>query len=235
MCKHLSHFGMQFKNIWFSKVVYIYALNVALQQFSFFPPHILSWLNLYNLLQQHMVELTLMIWCQEKCLRITQHESKISKMYVHAAMPTKRDIKHTSTNTEDYNNALYRATDTLVKWVDDTIRDIEIQSEKKVVKFYIGKTYVHKNKKSKVFDAMNPNTWRKEGIRSRWCHHKHQDYGRNGMVVLTVVIPRSVIFTSQKKTLYVALTLIPGFHQNYQCQTVMTKQTHSPSHKMKIY
>ena len=129
----------------------------------------------------------------------------------------------------------YRATDTLVKWVDNTIRDIEMQSEEKVVKFYIGKMYVRKNKKSKVFDTMNPNTWRKEGIRSRWCHHKHQDCGRNGMVVLTVVIPRSVIFTSQKKTLYVALTLIPGFHQNYQCQTVMTKQTHSPSHKMKIY
>ena len=45
--------------------------------------------------------------------------------------------------------------------------------------------------------------------------HKHQDYGRNGMVVLTVVIPRSVIFTSQRKKPYVALILIPGFHQNY--------------------
>ena len=51
----------------------------------------------------------------------------------------------------------------------------------------------------------------------------------------TVVIPRNVIFTSQRKKSYVALTLIPGFNQNHQCQTVMTKQTHSPSHKMKIY
>ena len=41
VCKHPSHFGMQFKNIWFSKVVYIYALNVALQQFSFFLPQII--------------------------------------------------------------------------------------------------------------------------------------------------------------------------------------------------
>ena len=65
--------------------------------------------------------------------------------------------------------------------------DIEIQSGKKVVKFYIGKTYVRKNKRSKVFDAMNPNTWRKEGILSRWCHHKQEDYGGNGLVVLTVV------------------------------------------------
>ena len=110
-----------------------------------------------------------------------------NKRDVCVTMPTKKDIKHTATNTEDYSNALYRATDILVEWVDDTIRDIEIQSEKKVVKFYIGKTYVRKNKNSKVFDTMNPNTWRKEGIRSRWCHHKQEDYGRNGMVVLTVV------------------------------------------------
>ena len=70
-----------------------------------------------------------------------------------------RDPKHTATNTtgdQDYN-ALQRATDTLVKWVDDTITNIEIQSGKKVVKFYIGKTYVCKNKRSRVFDAMNPN------------------------------------------------------------------------------
>ena len=104
----------------------------------------------------------------------------------HAA--TQRDPKNTTTNTkgdQDYN-ALHRATDTLVKWVDDTITDIEIQSGKKVVKFYIGKTFVrqHGNRK---FDSMNPNTWRVSGISSRWRHHKQEDYGRNGMVVLTVV------------------------------------------------
>ena len=124
----------------------------------------------------------------------------------HAA--TQRDPKNPTTNTEgdqDYN-ALHRATDTLVKWVDDTITDIEIQSGKKVVKFYIGKTYVRKNKRNKVFDAMDPNTWRKEGIRSRWFHHKHEDYGRNGMVVLTVVtkddVPQQSIKAFKHQEMY---------------------------------
>ena len=88
-----------------------------------------------------------------------------------SATGREKNLEHTTTNTDQ--DALYRATGTLVKWVDDTITNIEIQSEKKVAKFYIGKTYVHKNKRSKVFDAMNPTTMRKEGISSRWCHHKH--------------------------------------------------------------
>ena len=75
----------------------------------------------------------------------------------------------------DDSNALHKATDTIVKWVDDTITDIEIQPEKKVTKFYIGKTFVRQIKNRK-FDAMNPNTWRKSGISSRWCHHKQEDY-----------------------------------------------------------
>ena len=124
-----------------------------------------------------------------------------NKQDVCAATPTEKDPKH----IEDYS-ALQRATGTLVKWVDDTITDIEIQSGKKVVKFYIGKTYVRKNKRSKVFDAMNPNTWRKEGIRSRWCHHKQEDYGRNGMVVLTVVtkddVPQQSIPTFKHQEMY---------------------------------
>ena len=98
-----------------------------------------------------------------------------------------KNLEHTTNNTDQDYNALHRATDTLVKRVDDTINDIEIQSGKKVVKFYIGKTYIHKNKRSEVFDAMNPDTWRKGVIHSHWCHHKQEEYGRNGMVVLTVV------------------------------------------------
>ena len=118
--------------------------------------------------------------------------------------PTEKDPKHIATNTEDYN-ALCRATDTLVKWVDDTITDIEIQSGKKVVKFYIGKTYVRQIKNRK-FDAMNPNTWRKSGISSRWRHHRHEDYGENGMVVLTVVtkddVPQQSIQAFKHQEMY---------------------------------
>ena len=98
------------------------------------------------------------------------------------------DPEHTATTTKGDQDCdvLHKATDTLVKWVDDTIRDIEIQSGRKVVKFYVGKTFARQIKNRK-FDAMNPNTWRKSGISSRWRHHKQEDYGRNGMVVLTVV------------------------------------------------
>ena len=101
---------------------------------------------------------------------------------------SRMDPEHTATTTkgDQDSDVLHKATDTLVKWVDDTIRDIEIQSEKKVVKFYIGKTFVRQIKNRK-FDAMNPNTWRKSGISLRWRHHKQEDYGRNGMVILTVV------------------------------------------------
>ena len=101
---------------------------------------------------------------------------------------SRMDPEHTATITKKNqdSDALHKATDTLVKWVDDTITDIEIQSGKKVVKFYIGKTFVRQIKNRK-FDVMKHNTWRKSGISSRWCHHKQEDYGRNGMVVLTVV------------------------------------------------
>ena len=121
------------------------------------------------------------------------HTKSTSKQVVCTPAHSQMDPEHTATTrTEDQDcNVLHRATDTLVKWVDDTITDIEIQSEKKVVKFYIGKTFVRKNKNRK-FDAMNPNTWRKSGISSRWHHHRHEDYGKNGMVVLTVVTKEDV-------------------------------------------
>ena len=121
-----------------------------------------------------------------------------------SATGREKNLEHTTTNTEQ--DALYRATDTLVKWVDDTITDIQIQSGKKVVKFYIGKTYVRKSKRSRVFDAMNPITMRKEGISSRWHDHKEEDYGRNGMVVLTVVtkddVPQQSIKAFKHQEMY---------------------------------
>ena len=122
-----------------------------------------------------------------------------------SATGREKNLEHTATNTEQNYNALYRATDTLVKWVDDTITDIEIQSGKKVVKFYIGKTYVRQIK-NRRFDAMNPNTWRKSGISSRWHHHRQEDYGENGMVVLTVVtkddVPQQSIPTFKHQEMY---------------------------------
>ena len=120
---------------------------------------------------------------------------------------SRMDPEHTATTTKGNqdSDALHKATDTLVKWVDDTITDIEIQSGKKVVKFYIGKTFVRQITNRK-FDAMNRNTWRKSGISSRWCRHRQEDYGRNGMVVLTVVtkddVPQQSIKAFKHQEMY---------------------------------
>ena len=39
----------------------------------------------------------------------------------------------------------------------------------------------------KYFDSMDPDTWIKAGISSRWHSHKESDHGLDGMVVLTVI------------------------------------------------
>ena len=105
--------------------------------------------------------------------RLTRTCEQVECTPTHSRM----DPEHTATTTkgDQDSDALHKATGRLVKQLDDTIRDIEIQSGKKVVKFYIGKTFVRQIKNRK-FDAMNPNTWRKSGISSRWCHHKQEDY-----------------------------------------------------------
>lgn len=86
--------------------------------------------------------------------------------------------------TLDPGLSLYEARGQLVQWIDDTLRDIETQSDKKVAKFYIGKTYTHQVRRRR-FNPSDPTTWRKGGISSRWHHHKEQDYGKSGLVVLT--------------------------------------------------
>ncbi len=100
---------------------------------------------------------------------------------------------------------LYKTRGKLVKWLSDTLSAIEIMSGKRIVKFYIGKTSVHKRARTK-FKSMNSNTWRKGRISSRWRHHKDQDYGRSGMVVLTVVsrrvVPADSILAFKHQELY---------------------------------
>ena len=116
MYKHPSHFGMQFKNIWFSKVVYIYALNVALQQFSFFLPQIIMAKSVQSAATTHRgVDFDDLVSGKVPPYYTFRPTRIKNKQDVCKAMPTKRDIEHTATSTEDYNNALYRATDTLVK------------------------------------------------------------------------------------------------------------------------
>ena len=71
-------------------------------------------------------------------------------------------------------------------WLKETIAEIEFQSEMRVSRFYLGKTYVHR-KKNAGFNKEDPSTWRKDGISSRWGTHKGEEYGKSGMVVLTII------------------------------------------------
>ena len=88
------------------------------------------------------------------------------------------------------------AVEKLCWWLDTTVEYIECQSGKRISKFYIGKTYMHGCKGMK-FDKDKPSTWLKKGIISRWGTHKNKDYGRSGMVVLTVItrdrVPKGVV------------------------------------------
>ena len=69
----------------------------------------------------------------------------------------------------------------------------QTQQRGQVKGFYIGKTYVDKKESAANLDAMDPETWIKEGISSRW-HNKYKPRpinpngpNCNGLIVLTVV------------------------------------------------
>ena len=84
----------------------------------------------------------------------------------------------------------------LITKLDDTITALEIGSDRKIAKFYVGKTYVPRRHiqggKFMQFDPLNHNTWIKKGISSRWGIHKREDYGRDGMVVLCAITSNTV-------------------------------------------
>ena len=79
-------------------------------------------------------------------------------------------------------------------------------------KFYIGKTHVRQKSGGhggKVkFDHMKSGTWKMDnGINSRWKDHKRTDYGRDGLVVLTVVTKDAINPDIREK--------YPDFHQEH--------------------
>ena len=87
---------------------------------------------------------------------------------------------------------LERAEEKLIDLVRNNISSLEIGTGKKVEKFYIGKTYVQKNKRCQHFDPMNHQTWKKKGICDRWGKHRNEFYGKDGLVVLGVVDKEAV-------------------------------------------
>lgn len=70
--------------------------------------------------------------------------------------------------------------------ISNALEDLASGSGKIIGKIYIGKTFVHKCKR-RDFDPLDPSTFTKAGIGSRWNYHKKQDYGQDGMVVVAIV------------------------------------------------
>ena len=92
---------------------------------------------------------------------------------------------------------LSEATGKLVQHVKDCIQSIEMEQDRKVGKFYIGTTSVH-GRKNIEFDNMNPLTWRRAGISNAGAH-RDNGYGRDGLVVLTVVTKVVIPSSAEKK------------------------------------
>ena len=75
----------------------------------------------------------------------------------------------------------------LVDKIESLFVAIETEKDVEIDKFYVGKTYVQQNQTSKKLEHLNPSTWEKDGIRSRWGTHKDRDYGKHGMIVIAVI------------------------------------------------
>ena len=79
----------------------------------------------------------------------------------------------------------------LVRKLEDTITALQIGSERTIAKIYIGKTFIRQRRKPgggyRTFKPEDHHTWKKNGISSRWQDHKHEDYGRDGLVVLGAI------------------------------------------------
>ncbi|XP_019849857.1 PREDICTED: uncharacterized protein LOC109580770 [Amphimedon queenslandica] len=83
----------------------------------------------------------------------------------------------------------------LAEKLEDNIRELEIARDGKVTKIYIGKTFIRQRRKAgggfQQFDRMQPTTWKKNGISSRWGSHK-RNKGKHGLIVLTAVTRKVV-------------------------------------------
>ena len=81
----------------------------------------------------------------------------------------------------------------LLKHLYDCVQRIEKERSCKLEYFYIGKTHVRKRKNAPSFDHMNRATWKlDDGINGGWRSHRDTEYGRDGLVVLTVVTKKAI-------------------------------------------
>lgn len=87
---------------------------------------------------------------------------------------------------------LSQAVEMLKTHIENCIQSIETGRGRKVEQFYIGKTHAHKRRRT-TFDPMRSATWRlSDGIGQRFRRHRDGGYGRDGLVVLTVVTKKAI-------------------------------------------
>ena len=103
-------------------------------------------------------------------------------------------INITRTRDGTRTPTIREAEEMLLEHLDRCVQSIQTERECQLECFYIGKTHVRKRKrKNGTFDHMNRTTWRlDDGINSRFRCHKDAGYGRDGLVVLTVVTREAI-------------------------------------------
>lgn len=76
----------------------------------------------------------------------------------------------------------------LKRWTNLILEDIEKYRRMPIEEFTIGKTYARRRRRGKGFqdfDYLNINTWKLEGISSRWGDYQKKGY--DGMVILCAI------------------------------------------------
>lgn len=76
-------------------------------------------------------------------------------------------------------------TTSLIDQVESTIRDLELQSDREIGQFCIGKTYAPALA-HQTFNPEDPNTWGKRGLSERW-RQTYKKWGYDGLVALGAV------------------------------------------------
>ena len=112
----------------------------------------------------------------------------------------RRAAKGYAFNLEPLGTAvpIERITELLQEKIATTISDLENGPDpaqyRRIEKVYIGKTYISTKKEEPrphteiTFEPHDPDTWKVDGISSRYNAHSRKDYGRDGMVVLCAIV-----------------------------------------------
>lgn len=108
-----------------------------------------------------------------KLMQIHEEEQEIGE-----DQPTSHSIPFTFMETVN----------SLKRWSNFVLEDIEKRRQTPIEEFVIGKTFARRRRRGRGFqdfDYLNINTWKLEGISSRWGYYKKR--GFDGMVILCAI------------------------------------------------